>query len=142
MPVTYLQEAGAHIRSDGRPTYVYLLTDFDASGIGIAETVEEKLAEMARPVDVFVERLAATPEQIEEYGLITQPVTRTDTRARKFIQRFGTKTVELDAIPASEVRRLVREAIERHMDPRRLAFLRMVEQEEREGIRALLGGAA
>src|ERR687898_1814261 len=67
---TYLQEAGAHIRSDGRPTYVYLLTDFDASGIGIAETVEEKLAEMARPVDVFVERIAATPSQIEEYGLI------------------------------------------------------------------------
>jgi hypothetical protein len=139
---TYLQEAGAHIRSDGRPTYVYLLTDFDASGIGIAETVKEKLAEMARSVDVFVERIAAKPEQIEEYGLITQPVTRSDTRARNFIQRFGTETVELDAIPASEVRHLVREAVERHMDPRRLAFLRMVEEEERDGIRALLGDAA
>jgi len=139
---TYLQEAGAHIRSDGRPTYIYLLTDFDASGMGIAETVEEKLAEMAYPADVFVERIAATHEQMEEYGLISQPVTRTDTRARKFIQRFGTETVELDAIPASDVRRLVREAIEQHMNPRRLAFLRMVEQEEREGIRALLGGAA
>jgi hypothetical protein len=139
---TYLQEAGAHIRSDGRPTYVYLLTDFDASGMGIAETVKERLAEMACPVDVFVERIAATSEQIEEYGLITQPVTRSDTRARNFIQRFGTETIELDAIPASEIRRLVREAIERHMDPRRLALLQMVEEEERDGIRALLGGAA
>jgi len=139
---TYLQEAAAHIRSDGRPTYVYLLTDFDASGIGIAETVEERLAEMAYPVDVFVERIAATPEQIEEYELITQLVTRTDSRARKFVQRFGTETVELDAIPASEVRSLVREAIERHMDPRRLDLLRMVEEAERDGIRALLGGAA
>jgi 5S rRNA maturation endonuclease (ribonuclease M5) len=139
---TYLQEAAAHIRSDGRPTYVYLLTDFDASGMGIAETVEERLAQMAYPADVFVERIAATPQQIEEYELITQPVTRTDTRARKFIQRFGTETVELDAIPASEVRRLVRGTIERHMDPRRLAFLRMVEEEERDGIRALHGGAA
>src|SRR5918993_2463954 len=135
---TYLQEAAAHIRSDGRPTYVYLLTDFDASGMGIAETVEEKLAEMAYPVNVFVERIAATPNQISEYGLITQPVTRSDTRARNFIQRFGTETVELDAIPASEVRCLVREAIERHMDPRRLAFLRMVEEEERDGIKTLL----
>jgi hypothetical protein len=60
---TYLQEAGAQIRSDGRPTYVYLLTDFDASGMGIAETVEDKLLEMAYPVDVFVERIAATPNQ-------------------------------------------------------------------------------
>jgi len=99
----------------------------------IAETVDEKLAQMAYPVDVFV-------EQIEEHGLITQPVTNTDSRARKFIQRLGTATVELDAIPASEVRSLVREAIERHMDPRRLAVLRMVEQEERDGIRELLGG--
>jgi hypothetical protein len=139
---TYLQEAGAQIRSDGHPTYVYLLTDFDASGMGIAETVEDKLLEMDYPVDVFVERIAATPNQISEYGLITQPVTRSDTRARNFIQRFGTETVELDAVPASEIRRLVRDAIERHMDPRRLAFLRMVEQDEREGIRALLGGAA
>jgi hypothetical protein len=139
---TYLQEAGAHIQSDGRPTYVYLLTDFDASGMGIAETVEERLAQMSHPADVIVERIAATSKQIAEYGLITQPVTRTDSRARKFIERFGTETVELDAIPASEVRRLVGEAIERHMDPRRLAFLRMVEQEERNGIRALLGAAS
>lgn len=139
---TYLQEAGAHIRSDGRPTYVYLLTDFDASGMGIAETVEQKLAEMASPTDVLVERIAATPEQVEEYGLITQPVTRSDTRARRFIQRFGTETVELDAIPASEVRRLVREAIEQHMDPRRLSTLRMIEREERDGIRKLFGGVA
>ena len=139
---TYLQEAGAHIRSDGRPTYVYLLTDFDASGMGIAETVEQKLAEMASPADVLVERIAATQEQVKEYGLITQPVTRSDTRARRFIQRFGTETVELDAIPASEVRRLVREAIEQHMDPRRLSTLRMIEREERDGIRKLFGGAA
>jgi hypothetical protein len=139
---TYLQEAAAHIRSDGRPTYVYLLTDFDASGMNIAETVERELVKQARPVVVRVERLAAKPEQMEEHGLITQPVTRTDTRARKFIERFGNETVELDAIPASEVRRLVRDAIERHMDPRRLELLRMVEQEEREGIRALFGGVA
>jgi hypothetical protein len=139
---TYLQEDAAHIRSDGRPTYVYLLTDFDASGMNIAETVERELVKQSRPVAVRVERLAAKPEQIEEYRLITQPVTHTDSRARKFVKRFGNETVELDAIPASAVRQIVRDAIERHMDPRRLALLRMVEQEEREGIRALFGGAS
>jgi len=69
-------------------------------------------------------------------------VTRTDTRAHRFIERHGTETVELDAIPAPEIRRLVRAAIERHMDPRRLEMLRMIEQEEREGIRKLFGSAA
>ncbi|MBA2692324.1 MAG: hypothetical protein H0U65_07510 [Rubrobacter sp.] len=139
---TYLQEAAAHIRSDGRPTYVYLLTDFDASGMNIAETVERRLVEEAGEVGVSVERLAAMPEQIKEYGLITQPVTRSDSRARKFIERYGTETAELDAIPASEIRRLVGEAIERHMDSRRLEVMRMIEREERDGIRALFGGAA
>ncbi|MGI8541396.1 MAG: hypothetical protein ACR2N0_16755, partial [Rubrobacteraceae bacterium] len=47
---TYLQEAAAHIRSDGRPTYVYLLTDFDASGMNIAEAVERRLVEEAGEV--------------------------------------------------------------------------------------------
>ena len=139
---SYLQEAGAHIRFDGRPTNVYLLTDFDASGMNIAETVERELIKQARPAEVRVERIAATPEQIDEYGLITQPVTRTDTRARRFIERYGTETVELDAIPASEIRRLIKEAIERHMDPTRLEMLRMIEQEEREGIRKLFGSVA
>ncbi len=139
---TYLQEAGVQIRHDGRPTYVYLLTDFDASGVEIAEAVERELVKHAAPVDVFVERIAATPDQIQEFGLITQPVTRTDTRARRFIERFGSETVELDAIPATAVRRMVRDAIERHMDQRRLSTLRMVEREERNGIRSLFGGAA
>ena len=59
---TYLQEAAAHIRSDDRPTYIYLLTDFDASGINIAETVERELVMQSRPAVVRVERLAAKPE--------------------------------------------------------------------------------
>jgi hypothetical protein len=110
--------------------------------MNIAETVEGKVANMAYPVDVFVERIVTTLEQREEYGLVTQPVTTTDSRAHKFVQRFGTETVELDAIPATEVRRLVRAAVERHMDPRRLTLLRMVEEQERNGIRALLEAGA
>ena len=118
------------------------LTAFDASSMGIAETVQERLAEMASPVEVFVEEVAATPEQMEAYGLITWPVIRSDVGVRQFIQRFGMETIGLDTIPASGVRRLVREAIERHMDPRRLSKLRMIEHEERDGIRKLFGGAA
>jgi len=139
---TYLQEAAQTMRKDGRPAFVYLLTDFDASGMNIAETVGNKLVEMAAGVDVEVRRIAATPEQKEEFGLITQPVTNTDSRARRFVERFGTECVELDAIPATEIRRLVRDAIESHVDLRRLELMRVVEEQEREGIRALMGGAA
>lgn len=139
---TYLHSAGEFIKADGRPTYVYLLTDFDASGFGIAETVERDLVAHARPTEVVVERLAATGEQIAEYGLITQPVSRTDTRSRKFVREHGTETVELDAIPARAVRSLVRGAIERHMDPERLKRLKLAEEQERELLSKVWGGAA
>jgi hypothetical protein len=139
---TYLQQAALTMREDGRPTVVYLLTDFDASGMNIAETVGTKLVEMATGVGVDVRRIAVTSEQIEEFNLITQPVTGTDSRARRFTERYGTSTVELDAIPAPEVRRVVREAVESHMEPAQLRTLQMVEREERESIRVLLGSGA
>lgn len=45
-------------------------------------------------------------------------------------------------MPANAVRSLVRDSVERHMDARRLEVLRMVEQEERQGLIELFGGAA
>ncbi len=142
---TYLQQAAATMRRDGRPTTVYLLTDFDASGIEIADKVGDRLVEMASGVDVNIRRIAATREQIDQFSLITQPVSSRDTRSRRFIERYGTSTVELDAIPASEIRRLVREAIESHMDPRRLRDLKEQEERERDGLarlEVLIGEAA
>jgi hypothetical protein len=118
------------------------LTDFDASGMNIAETVERDLVKHAKPVGVVVQRIAATRKQIEEYGLIAQPVTRSDSRARTFTREYGTQTVELDAIPANAVRRLIRESVERHMDARRLEVLRIAEREARAGLIELFGGAA
>jgi hypothetical protein len=44
---------------------------------------------------------------------------------------YGT-SVELDAIPAHQLRQLVRECIERHVDQQQLTLLRTVEDSERE----------
>ncbi len=133
--VSYLEGAASFIRSDGRPTYVYLLTDFDPSGLGIAETVTAELVRRSYPTEVHVERLAVSREQIDEYGLPTRPTKTTDSRARKFVRQHGTGSVELDAIPPDTLRGLVRESIELHMDPRRLDALRLAEREERDLLR-------
>jgi hypothetical protein len=141
--VTYLQEAAESITADGRPAFVYVLTDFDPSGISIARTVERELVQRASPVRVEVERLAVTREQIAHYHLPTRPTKTTDARARAFMREHGTGSVELDALPPGELRALVSEKIRRHMDPARLRVLKMVERREREGLAALaesLGG--
>jgi hypothetical protein len=140
--ITYLQEAAEQIEADGRPTYVYALTDFDPSGVVIAEKVEEELTARAPFSAITVERLAVNREQIERWSLPTRPTKTSDTRARRFRQAHGTDSVELDAIPPDELRQLVKNAIDSHMEPWRLRQFRMVEREERETLRTMFGGAA
>lgn len=68
-----------------------------------------------------------TREQVDHRELPTQPTKMTDTRAKKFA---GT-SVELNAIPARQLRDLVRKCIERHVDPEQLQLLRIAEESER-----------
>jgi len=133
--VSYLQSAADAIRGDGRCTHVYLLTDFDPSGLGIAATVAAELVRRSHPVEVRVERLAVNRSQIDEHGLPTRPTKQTDSRARAFMREHGTGSVELDALPPSTLRDLVRGSIERHMDPGRLETLRLAERQERDLLR-------
>lgn len=140
--ITYLQEAAEEIELDGRPTYVYVLTDFDPSGVSIAEKVEEELKARAPDSEIEVERLAVDREQIDLWNLPTRPTKASDTRAARFRRVHGTDSVELDAIPPDELRNLVTNAIDSHMEPWRLRQFRMVEREERETLRGMFGGAA
>lgn len=133
--VSYLQSAADFIRRDERPTYVYLLTDFDPSGLGIADTVAAELVRRSYPVEVHVERLAVDRDQIDEWGLPTRPTKTTDSRARKFMREHGTGSVELDAIPPAALRSLVRSSIEEHMDPERLRVMKLAEEQERDLLR-------
>ena len=48
----------------------------------------------------------------------------------------------LDAIPPATLRSLVRESVERHMDPGRLRVLKLAEEQERALLRGVWGGAA
>lgn len=135
--VTYLQEAAEFIEDDGRETFVYLLTDFDPSGLSIADSVERELTDRSGDNPPAVERLAVNREQIDLYGLPERPTKHTDTRAAAFTREHGTDSVELDAIPPETLRSLVSGAIEQHMDPRQLRTMKLAEQEERRGLQAL-----
>ena len=130
--VSYLQSAADFIREDGRPTYIYLLTDFDPSGLGIAETVCTELQRRTHSTEVHVERLALNREQVEELSLPTRPTKKTDSRSRKFIREHGTDCVELDALSPETLRSLTRASIERHMEPEKLHGMKLAEEQERD----------
>jgi hypothetical protein len=137
--VTYLQNAADYISAEDRPVYVYLLTDYDPAGMNIADKVEEELYERSGYADVSVERLAVTPDQIEAWSLPTRPTKRPKRHLTHYERSHGSASVELDAVPPDTLRALLRSAIEQHMDQWKLDQMKMVEQEEREGLGRLFG---
>jgi hypothetical protein len=132
---SFLWETASTIRNINKPTFVYQLGDHDPSGIVAWEHVQTRLRQFAPEVDLTFERLAVTPEQIEELALPTRP-TKTSGHSRG----FAGDSVEVDAIPTTILRGIVQEAIESHIDPWRLGATRMVEESERAGLEAMAAG--
>ena len=58
------------------------------------------------------------------------------------MREHGTGSVELDASSPATLRSLVRERIERHMDPGELRVLKLAEEQEREVLKNVWGRAA
>lgn len=144
--VRYLYDAAEDIAEDGRPTYVYVLADFDPGGLRIFDRIKAELEGfVGEAANLLVRRLALTPYQVQLYDLPTRPGKEKDPNAAAFARRFGDRCVELDAMPPNTLRELVREKLEAHMDPDHLRRLKLAEREERRGLREiedLLGGAA
>jgi hypothetical protein len=118
----------------GKKSYLYQFGDHDPTGCLIPKSLENRLNEFCN--DGFrlqppfcVERIALTKEQIEQYRLPTRPTKRDgNTHALK----FAGDSVELDALPSSDLRELVRDCIERHISQSTLDTLREAEASERE----------
>ncbi len=138
---TYLHNSGEALRQDGREAFIYILSDFDPSGLVLAEKVAEGLHKFARGVSIHVERLALTYEQVLELNLPTHGLKATDSRAPSFRRQYGDKTAELDALPPTVLRQLVGEAIARHADPAEISRLKLIESAERETIESAWGQA-
>jgi len=122
---TYLHNAAQDIMAEGRPAFLYFVGDWDPSGKIIPEKIEEGLRRHASGCEISFQRLLVTPDQIEVWDLPTKPAKKT-THAKGFTGG----TVEAEAIPAGTTRRLVREAIEQHLDMREVAVMREAEKSE------------
>lgn len=89
-------------------------------------------------VEIYFERVAVTPSQIEQWDLPTKPPKKTDSRSRA----FEGGTVEIEALHPEDLRALVRKCIERHVDHHQLEVLEAAEQSERELLLEIAGRAS
>ena len=97
--------------------HVLYLGDHDASGHVIEQDIHQRVQKSAG-VDFTMRRLAIYPQDIKLFNLPPQAIKETDSRAASFRRRFGNNaaTVELDALPAAELRKRVETAIENLID--------------------------
>ena len=133
---TYLYEASQGIAAQGKPAYLYLLTDHDPSGLASASDVASKIRRFLPDFPCTVERVAVTDEQIVAWSLPTRPTKTSDSRSKSFTG----ESVELDAIPPATLRGLVRDCIERHIDPAILQRTWNLEDQERASLENIAKG--
>ena len=124
----------------GKHVWVYQFGDHDPSGVNAWANFEEKVctfvhAKLGFPANLVAsfERLAVTPAQIVEMDLPTRPTKKSDTRARDFVG----ESVEVDAIPASELRAIANAAIVQHVDEDAWRLTRLAEESERDVLERL-----
>jgi len=103
----------------GKKTVILYFGDLDPSGWEMLPAMMETLQREMRLGDSVKDvRCALTPDQVEEYQLPRNPdaLKPTDTRAKKYMKRFGDLAVELDALPPAALEALVRKSIEAQLD--------------------------
>ena len=147
--VSFSGEIADEWRSITKPIFAYYLGDFDPSGFDIERDLREKLERYSgRAVyendsnpsrhQVSWQRLGVIDTDFNDHDLIRLPIKVKDVRAKGFREAHGDSGAEIDAIPPSELRRRVREAIEQHIESERWERLRHVEELERETMRQAL----
>jgi hypothetical protein len=136
---TFCYEAIAARDGDNRPYHVYYLGDFDRSGKDAARSLRKKLTRFAEDdgIEVIFEQIAVTEAQIIDLGLPTRKPKRNSPADRNWAFDFA---CELDAIPPDDMRDLVKEAIENHLEPETYLVLKVAEESERLQLRMFSGG--
>ena len=134
---TLCYEAAQGIRyaleNDGKTgASIIYVGDYDPAGVLIDHDIESKLRKHLEGVPLVFTRVAVTREQIASMGLPTKPRKPTDRRRPDVLH-----TVEAEAIPAGQLRQLVRRAVESYLPAGRLAQYQEIDRQEQQGLRRL-----
>jgi hypothetical protein len=124
---SYLWECAQHLVTIDKPIHIVYAGDWDPSGCGIERDAIQRLLRYTGGLDFTLKRVAITPEQIEDMGLLTRVPNRNDPRIALF---DGDSVAELEAIPPKQLRTLCEDAICSLLDTDALAMTRQMEAED------------
>lgn len=111
----------------GKQPVVLYAGDHDPSGQDMTRDVKDRLR-MFCGVDVDVKRLALNKSQVDEHSLPPNPAKLSDSRARKYVDKYGTHSWELDALPPNVLAATIEAAIVRRIDKSKWVLRKEQEQ--------------
>ena len=136
--VSYAHEIARQWARIDKPVFAYYLGDHDPSGYDLERDLTDKLRRYSS-ADFTWQRLGVNAEDVVAWQLIPLKAKKSDRRYRSFVREHGTHCAEVDAIPATELRARVRQAIEQHIPKQQWRKLIRVEQTEKETFEEALG---
>ena len=135
---TFCYESIAQRGEDTRDYYVYYLGDFDRAGRDAANFLKRNLTRFGdeEGIEVIFEQIAVDKYQIDFWGLPTREPKRLSPQDKTWPHDF---CCELDAISPDQMRGLVEDSINQHLDQDQLRVLKVAEASEREQLKLWAG---
>lgn len=133
--ITFAHDAAQAMNAanDGREVMVFYIGDYDPAGVLIDVNLERELRTHLHPdVAMRFVRLGITAEQVERYDLPRKPRKESDRRALHI-----DCAVEAEAMPATILRTLLRDAIEALLPAHALEVAKVAEASEQAGLARL-----
>lgn len=108
---TMIREAMPRLFLREQNQMILYFGDHDPSGLQAIDRIKKDLKEEDLPSENVIP-IALTMDQVKEHGLPSQPVKLSDTRAKWYIEKYGTRECwELDALPPDTLQAIVDKAI-------------------------------
>lgn len=127
-------------KGDIKKPYVLYLGDHDPSGEDMVRDISERLNMFKSNglPKIIVEKIALTMTQIEKYNPPPNPAKKTDVRFKKYAEKHGTESWEVDALPPNILQQIIRNRIEQLVDRARMDNVIAQENVEKSAMQDLV----
>jgi hypothetical protein len=98
----------------GQRVTVLHLGDHDPSGIDMTRDITDRLTLFG--TSTTVKRIALTMDQVQELQPPPNPAKLSDSRAREYVEEYGSESWELDALDPAAITELVESEVLEHRD--------------------------
>lgn len=116
----------SQIDANSRLPYLIYLGDHDPSGLDMIRDIKERMLEFG--VEIEVNHIALTMNQIDEFNPPPNPAKITDPRAKWYLRLFGDMSWEVDALKPEDLTAILNLSINNLIDTGK--FVDMVEKEK------------